>query len=41
MGNPKISPKEIEEVIFSITNAVDCSIEEVYNEIWGKQRKIM
>jgi acyl-CoA synthetase (AMP-forming)/AMP-acid ligase II len=41
MGSPGISPKEIEKVILSITNAVDCSIEGVDKEIWGKRRKPM
>ena len=36
VGGKRISPKEIEEVIVSIPEVVDCTIEGVYDEILAK-----
>jgi len=39
VGGRRISPKEIEEVIVSMPEVVDCSIEGVYDEILGETMK--
>jgi acyl-CoA synthetase (AMP-forming)/AMP-acid ligase II len=39
VGGRRISPKEIEEVIVSMPEVVDCSIEAVYDEILGEAMK--
>jgi long-chain acyl-CoA synthetase len=39
VGGRRISPKEIEEVIDSMPDVVDCSIEGVYDEILGETMK--
>jgi long-chain acyl-CoA synthetase len=39
VGGRRVSPKEIEAVIFSMAGIVDCSIEVVYDEILGETMK--
>ncbi len=39
VGGKRISPKEIEEVIVSIPEVVDCTIEGVYDEILAEAIK--
>ena len=39
VGGRRVSPKEIEEVIVSMPEVVDCSIESVYDEILGETMK--
>ncbi|MBN1251583.1 MAG: AMP-binding protein [Bacteroidales bacterium] len=39
VGGERISPKEIEEVIVSIPEVIDCTIEGVYDEILGEKIK--
>ena len=39
VGRKRISPKEIEEVIVSIPEVVDCTIEGVYDEILAEAIK--
>jgi long-chain acyl-CoA synthetase len=41
VGGRRVSPKEIEEVIVSMPEVVDCSIEGVYDEILGETMKAM
>jgi len=39
VGGKRVSPKEIEEVILSVSNVVDCTIKGVYDEIQGEALK--
>jgi long-chain acyl-CoA synthetase len=39
VGGKRISPKEIEEVIVSIPEVVDCTVEGIYDEILGESIK--
>ncbi|MBN1414624.1 MAG: acyl--CoA ligase [Bacteroidales bacterium] len=39
VGGRRVSPKEIEEVIVSMPEIIDCSIEAVYDEILGETMK--
>jgi long-chain acyl-CoA synthetase len=39
VGGRRVSPKEIEEVIVSMPDVIDCSIEGVYDEILGETMK--
>lgn len=39
VGGRRISPKEIEEVILSVPNVVDCTIEGTYDDILGESIK--
>jgi acyl-CoA synthetase (AMP-forming)/AMP-acid ligase II len=39
VGGRRVSPKEIEEVIVSMPEVIDCSIEAVYNDILGETMK--
>jgi long-chain acyl-CoA synthetase len=39
VGGRRVSPKEIEEVIVSIAEVIDCSIEAVFDEILGETMK--
>jgi long-chain acyl-CoA synthetase len=39
VGGRRVSPKEIEEVIVSMPEVIDCSIEAVYDEILGETMK--
>jgi len=39
VGGKRVSPKEIEEVILSVPNVVDCTIKGVYDEIQGEALK--
>jgi acyl-CoA synthetase (AMP-forming)/AMP-acid ligase II len=39
VGGRRISPKEIEEVIVSMPDVIDCSIEAVFDEILGEAMK--
>jgi acyl-CoA synthetase (AMP-forming)/AMP-acid ligase II len=39
VGGRRVNPKEIEEVIVSMPNVVDCSIEAVFDEILGETMK--
>ncbi len=39
VGGRRVSPKEIEEVIVSMPEVIDCSIEAIYDEILGESMK--
>jgi acyl-CoA synthetase (AMP-forming)/AMP-acid ligase II len=39
VGGRRVSPKEIEEVIVSMPDVIDCSIEGIYDEILGEKMK--
>jgi len=39
VGGKRVSPKEIEEVILSVPNVVDCTIKGVYDDIQGEALK--
>jgi len=39
VGGQRVSPKEIEEVILSVPNVIDCTIESIYDEVLGEALK--
>ena len=39
VGGKRVSPKEIEEVILSVQDVVDCSIEGIYDDVLGEALK--
>ena len=39
VGGKRVSPKEIEEVILSVPEVVDCTIKGIYDEIQGEALK--